>query len=206
MEFLNRNFSQDWQHLRESDVGPDLSGIEQGNRRSRVLTPEMLSDRSSSDLISQRYNHPTNRIVRYPSRSPKNFTTAVPCQQPLSRLTPKSSVFSHPYPLVTLKNSLNFLCPEQIIIFVVFISQRYNYHCRNHTNEMKSGRGNAMKKIRCYACISVLQGIIQILENTTSIVNYVINLHEKLRIYLFVVGLVLTAVRLATKIADFVIR
>lgn len=71
---------------------------------------------------------------------------------------------------------------------------------------MKSGRGNAMKKIICYACISVLQGIIQILANTTSIVNYVINLHEKLRIYLFVVGLVLTAVRLATKIADFVIR
>lgn len=105
MEFLNRNFSQDWQHLRESDGGADLSGIEQGNRRSRVLTSEMLSDRSSSDLISQRYNHPTNRIVRYPSRSPKNFTTAVPCQQPLCRLIPKSFDFSHPYRLVPLENS-----------------------------------------------------------------------------------------------------
>lgn len=31
-----------------------------------VLTPEMLSDRSSSDLISQQYNHPTNRTVRCP--------------------------------------------------------------------------------------------------------------------------------------------
>lgn len=94
MEFLNRNFSRDWQHLQASDGIPDLSGVEQGNQRSCVLTPETLSDRSSSDLISQRYNHPTNRIVRYPTtrgpRSPKNFTTAVRCQQPLSRVTPKS--------------------------------------------------------------------------------------------------------------------
>ncbi|KOX78584.1 Homeotic protein proboscipedia [Melipona quadrifasciata] len=62
-DFAPENFSEDWQHLRESDGGADLSGIEQGNRRSRVLTSEMLSDRSSSDLISQRYNHPTNRIL-----------------------------------------------------------------------------------------------------------------------------------------------
>lgn len=34
-----------------------------------VLTPEMLSDRSSSDLISQQYNHPTNRTVRCPMRN-----------------------------------------------------------------------------------------------------------------------------------------
>ena len=52
---------------------PDLSWIEQGNRRSRVLTPEIPSDRSSSDLISQRYNHPTNRIVRYPTRTPEKL-------------------------------------------------------------------------------------------------------------------------------------
>lgn len=48
---------------------PGLTGVERGNQRSSMLTPEMLSDRSSSDLISQRYNHPTNRIVRYPSRA-----------------------------------------------------------------------------------------------------------------------------------------
>lgn len=34
-----------------------------------MLTPEMLSDRSSSDLISQQYNHPTNRTVRCPMRN-----------------------------------------------------------------------------------------------------------------------------------------
>lgn len=118
MEFLNRNFSEDWQHLRESDGGANLSGIEQGNRRSCVLTSEMLSDRSSSDLISQRYNHPTNRIVRYPSRSPKNFTTAVPCRQPLY-LNPSTSLtpidlyplkILQPFPARRNYNSYH-LCP-----------------------------------------------------------------------------------------------
>lgn len=74
-------------------------------------------------------------------------------------------------------------------------------------NEMKSGRCNAMKKIRCYTYICFTKEsfkssrILRPLEcrKFQWTVNYVINLYEKLGIYSFVVGLVLAVFRLATK-------
>lgn len=62
-----------------------------------VLTPEMLSDRSSSDLILQQYNHPTNRTVRCPMRNhvPRK-TSQLPSvvNGPRRTLTPKSFIYS----------------------------------------------------------------------------------------------------------------
>lgn len=72
-KFPNRNFSEDWQHLRRRGAtGLGLPGASKGtSHNDLLLTPESPENastfnRSSSDLISQQYNHPTNRIVRSP--------------------------------------------------------------------------------------------------------------------------------------------
>lgn len=96
MGLLNRNFTRDWQHLRESGSGYDLSwatGGESAIRCWRLKCCPIDLRQSwfrSSTIIQQIELY----VALCGTTFPKNFTTAVCCQQALPNLRLKSFLYS----------------------------------------------------------------------------------------------------------------
>lgn len=96
MGLLNRNFTRDWQHLRESGSGYDLSRATGGESAIRCwrlkCCPIDLRQTwfRSSTIIQQIELY----VALCGTTFPKNFTTAVCCQQALPNLRRKSFLYS----------------------------------------------------------------------------------------------------------------
>lgn len=96
MGLLNRNFTRDWQHLRESGSGYDLSRATGGESAIRCwrlkCCPIDLRQTwfRSSTIIQQIELY----VALCGTTFPKNFTTAVCCQQALPNLRLKSFLYS----------------------------------------------------------------------------------------------------------------
>jgi len=96
MGLLNRNFTRDWQHLRESGSGYDLSWATGGESAIRCwrlkCCPIDLRQTwfRSSTIIQQIELY----VALCGTTFPKIFTTAVCCQQALPNLRLKSFFYS----------------------------------------------------------------------------------------------------------------
>lgn len=96
MGLLNRNFTRDWQHLRESGSGYDLSRATGGESAIRCwrlkCCPIDLRQTwfRSSTIIQQIELY----VALCGTTFPENFTTAVCCQRALPNLRLKSFLYS----------------------------------------------------------------------------------------------------------------